>query len=73
MNLNHIDLFKNHFDVFLLNIPDQPRMTGLGSGAETNKPRSTIGPAHRGHSGEKLIATRDFIGSFSNKAQHLWF
>ena len=36
-------------------------------------PRSTIGPAHRGHRGKKLIATKDFSGSFSNMAQIFWF
>ena len=36
MNSDHIDLYKNHLDVFLSNIPDQPTMTGLGRGAETN-------------------------------------
>ena len=36
MNTDHIDLFKNHLDVFLASIPDQPTMTGLGRGAETN-------------------------------------
>ena len=32
----HVDLFKNHLDVFLSNIPDQPTVTGLCRGAETN-------------------------------------
>ena len=36
MNSQHVDLFKNHLDVFLSSIPDQPTMTGLGRGAETN-------------------------------------
>ena len=36
MNTDHIDLFKNHLDVFLSSIPDQPTMTGLGRGAESN-------------------------------------
>ena len=36
MNSEHVDLFKNHLDVFLGSIPDQPTVTGLGRGAETN-------------------------------------
>ena len=36
MNSDHVDLFKNHLDVFLSSIPDQPTMTGLGRGAESN-------------------------------------
>ena len=32
MNSDHVDLFKNHLDVFLYSIPDQPTMTGLGEG-----------------------------------------
>ena len=36
MNTDHIDTFKNHLDVFLLSIPDQPTMTGLGRAAESN-------------------------------------
>ena len=36
LNSDHIDIFKNHLDVFLANIPDQPTMTGLGRGAESN-------------------------------------
>ena len=36
MNSEHIDTFKNHLDVFLSSIPDQPTMTGLGRAAETN-------------------------------------
>ena len=36
MNTDHIDMFKNHLDVFLLSIPDQPTMTGLGRAAESN-------------------------------------
>ena len=30
MNSDHIEVFKNHLDVFLSSIPDQPTMTGLG-------------------------------------------
>ena len=36
MNTEHVDFFKNHLDVFLSTIPDQPTMTGLGRAAETN-------------------------------------
>ena len=36
MNSSHIDYFKNHLDVFLSSIPDQPTVTGLGRVAETN-------------------------------------
>ena len=36
MNTEHIDTFKNHLDVFLSSIPDQPTMTGLGRAADTN-------------------------------------
>ena len=36
MNTDHVDLFKNDFDVFLSSIPDQPTMTGLRTAAQTN-------------------------------------
>ena len=36
MNSDHIDFFKNHLDIFLSSIPDQPTLTGLGRAAETN-------------------------------------
>ena len=36
MNSEHVDLFKNHLDVFLSSIPDQPTMPGLGRAATTN-------------------------------------
>ena len=36
MNSEHVDLFKNHLDVFLSSIPDQPTMPGLGRAAATN-------------------------------------
>ena len=36
MNSDHIDMFKNHLDVFLASIPDQPTVTGLGRAAESN-------------------------------------
>ena len=36
LNSQHVDLFKNHLDVFLSSIPDQPTVTGLIRGAETN-------------------------------------
>ena len=36
MNSQHIDLFKNHLDVFLSSIPDQPTVTGLGRAAQSN-------------------------------------
>ena len=31
-----IDMFKNHLDIFLGNIPDQPTTSGLTRGAQTN-------------------------------------
>ena len=36
INTEHVDLFKNHLNVFLSSIPDQPTMTRLGRAAETN-------------------------------------
>ena len=36
IDTNHVDLFKNHLDVFLSTIPDQPTVTGLGRAAESN-------------------------------------
>ena len=36
LNSDHIGIFKNHIDVLLANIPDQPTMTGLGRGSESN-------------------------------------
>ena len=36
MNTDHVDLFKNHLDVFLSSIPDQPTMTGLGRASNSN-------------------------------------
>ena len=36
MNTDHVYLFKNHLDVFLSSIPDQPTMTGLGRASESN-------------------------------------
>jgi hypothetical protein len=36
MNTEHVDTFKNHLDVFLSSIPDQPTVTGLGRAALTN-------------------------------------
>ena len=36
MSSQHIDYFKNHLDVFLSSIPDQPTMTGLGRAAVSN-------------------------------------
>ena len=36
MNSDHIELFKNHLDVFLSDVPDQPTVTGLGRAAVTN-------------------------------------
>ena len=36
INTGHVDYFKNHLDVFLASIPDQPTMTGLGRAADTN-------------------------------------
>ena len=36
INTSHVDYFKNHLDVFLASIPDQPTVTGLGRAAESN-------------------------------------
>ena len=36
LNTDHVDLFKNHLDVFLDGIPDEPTMTGLGRAAASN-------------------------------------
>ena len=36
MNSDHIDVFKNHLDVLLTSVPDQPTVTGLGRAALTN-------------------------------------
>ena len=36
MNSEHVDLFKNHIDIFLTSIPDQPTVTGLARPAATN-------------------------------------
>ena len=36
LNTEHVDYFKNHLDVFLSSIPDQPTVTGLGRAAESN-------------------------------------
>ena len=36
MNSDHIDYFKNHLDVFLSSVPDQPTVPGLGRAAATN-------------------------------------
>ena len=36
MNTQHIDTFKNHLDVFLSSIPDQPTAAGQGRAAENN-------------------------------------
>ena len=37
-NSNHGDtaMFKNHLDIFLANIPDQPTVAGLVRGAQSN-------------------------------------
>ena len=35
MNTDHVDFFKNHLDVFLSSIPDQPTVIGLGRAAES--------------------------------------
>ena len=35
-NSGDFDLFKNHLDIFLANIPDQPTTTGLARVAVTN-------------------------------------
>ena len=36
MNTEHVDMFKNHLDIFLASIPDQPTVTGLGRAAFYN-------------------------------------
>ena len=36
LNTDHVDLFKNHLDVFLSSVPDQPTMPGLIRAAQTN-------------------------------------
>ena len=36
MNTEHVDTVKNHLDVFLSSIPDQPNVTGLERAASTN-------------------------------------
>ena len=36
MNSEHIDTFKNHLDIFLSSVPDQPTVIGLGRAALTN-------------------------------------
>ena len=35
-NTDHVDLFKNHLDVFLSSVPDQPTVAGLGRAAVSN-------------------------------------
>jgi hypothetical protein len=35
LNTEFEDLFKNHLDVFLSSIPDEPIVTGLGRAAAT--------------------------------------
>ena len=37
------DTFKNHLDIFLVTVPDQPTVTGLGRAALTNslEPRTS--------------------------------
>ena len=36
MNTEHVDMFKNHLDIFLASIPDEPTMPGLGRAADSN-------------------------------------
>ena len=36
MNSDHVDIFKNHLDVFLSFIPNLPTMTGLRRSADSN-------------------------------------
>ena len=36
MNCENVDTFKKNLDTFLLNVPDQPTVNGLGRPAETN-------------------------------------
>ena len=44
MNTQHVDTFKNHLDVFLSSIPDQPKVRGLGKGTVTNSLLHQIPP-----------------------------
>ena len=32
----HVDYFKNHLDIYLSSIPDQPTISGLGRAAQSN-------------------------------------
>ena len=41
MNSDHVDMFKNHLDVFLSSIPDQPTMTWVVY--SSNKRREILG------------------------------
>ena len=36
MNCENVETFKKNLDNFLLNVPDQPTVSGLGRAAETN-------------------------------------
>ena len=36
MNCENVETFKKNLDNFLLNVPDQPAVSGLGRAAETN-------------------------------------
>jgi hypothetical protein len=36
IDTDHVDFFKNHLDVFLSSIPDQPTVTGLARAADSN-------------------------------------
>ena len=44
MNSDHINVFKNHLDVFQSSIPDHPTMTGLGRTANSTKPTQSAAP-----------------------------
>ena len=36
ISTSHVEYFKNHLDVFLASITDQPTVTGLGRAVESN-------------------------------------
>ena len=42
MNTEHVEFFKNHFDVFLTSVPDKPIMTGEGLFLSTQVYAKTI-------------------------------
>ena len=42
MNNEHVDFFKNHLNVLLSSIPEQPTVTGLGRAAKSNSLRHQL-------------------------------